>query len=518
MPLKTITNLINELKDKEDFIKDKEGIRHSKQHQKGKFFARERIAKVLDKDSFQEIDMFVKHYSTNFGLEKKIIPADGINTGFGTINGRKVFIYAQDFSVLGGSLGEMHALKIQKIQDMAIKAGVPIICMNDSGGARIQEGVSSLHGYGGIFYRNVKASGIIPQISVILGPCAGGAVYSPALTDFVFMVNKISQMYITGPKVIKAVTGEDINNEELGGAITHNTISGNGHFVFPDESTCFQAIKELLRYLPSNCYEKPPYLYTDDPKDRKDMILRKIVPTNNKKAYDVRDVIEIIADEGIFFEVQPYYAQNVVIGFASFGGYSTGIVANQPKILAGVLDINSSDKAARFIRFCDAFNIPLLTLVDVPGFLPGKDQEFGGIIRHGAKIIYAYSEASVPKLTVTLRKSYGGAYIGMCCKDLGSDWSVAWPQAEIAVMGSQGAANIIFRREIKGADNPEQKMREKIAEYETQFSNPYEAAKRGYIDGIIRPEYTRKSIIEALEMFRNKRELQLNKKHGNMPL
>ncbi len=518
MPSKKITELIKELKGKEDFISDKEGVRRSKQHQKRKLFARERIEELLDKNSFQEIDMFVEHYSTNFGLEKRVIPADGVITGSGTINRRKVFIYAQDFSVLGGSLGEMHALKIQKIQDMAIKAGVPIICMNDSGGARIQEGVNSLHGYGGIFYRNVKASGLIPQISVILGPCAGGAVYSPALTDFVFMVDKVSQMYITGPQVIKAVTGEDINNEELGGAITHNTISGNGHFVFPDEKTCFQAIRELLGYLPSNCYQKSPYYYIDEPKDKKEMKLREVVPTDNKKAYDVRDVIELIADEGIFYEVQPYYAQNIVIGFARFGGYSTGIIASQPKILAGVLDINSSDKAARFVRFCDAFNIPLLTLVDVPGFLPGKHQEFGGIIRHGAKLIYAYSEATVPKLTITLRKSYGGAYIGMCSKDLGADWSVAWPQAEIAVMGSQAAANIIFRKEIKSADNPEQKRKEKIEEYEAQFSNPYEAAKKGYIDAVIRPEDTRKFIIEALEIFCNKREPKIEKKHGNIPL
>ncbi|HHY36473.1 MAG TPA: methylmalonyl-CoA carboxyltransferase [Firmicutes bacterium] len=492
--------------------------RIEKQHQAGKMTARERIAKLLDPDSFVELDAFVRHRCIDFGMEKVEAPGEGVVTGYGTINGRTVFVYAQDFTVIGGSLGEMHARKICKVMDLALKTGVPIIGINDSGGARIQEGVDALSGYGQIFYRNTIASGVIPQISVIMGPCAGGAVYSPALTDFVFMVEGTSYMFITGPQVIKAVTGEDVTPEELGGAMTHNATSGVAHFKARNEEECLEAIRRLLSFLPDNNLQDPPLVETGDDPGRIDASLREIVPPEPNRAYDVRDIITRVVDKGDFLEVQPYYAQNIVIGFARLNGRTVGIVANQPKILAGCLDINASDKAARFIRFCDAFNIPLVNLVDVPGFLPGTAQEYGGIIRHGAKMLYAYSEATVPKLTVILRKSYGGAYLAMCSRDLGADQVFAWPNAEIAVMGPEGAANIIFRKEINDSADPQKTRDEKIAEYRERFANPYVAAGRGYVDDVIDPAETRVRLIAALEMLVSKRETRPAKKHGNIPV
>ncbi|MBU5436854.1 methylmalonyl-CoA carboxyltransferase, partial [Tissierella sp. MSJ-40] len=428
--------------------------RIEKQHKSGKLTARERINLLLDEGSFIEIDAFVSHRSTNFDMGQVEAPTDGVVTGYGTVNGRLVFVYAQDFTILGGSLGEMHAAKICKVQEMAIKMGAPIVGFNDSGGARIQEGVDALSGYGDIFYNNTIASGVIPQISVIMGPCAGGAVYSPALTDFIFMVDKTSMMFITGPQVIKSVTGEEVSSEELGGAGTHNKVSGVAHFMDNTEEECIVKIKELLSYLPSNNLEDPITFQSEDNVNRIEEKLNKIIPDNPNKAYDMKEVIKLLADEGEFFEVQPYFAQNIIIGFIRLNGKSIGVVASQPKILAGCLDINASDKAARFIRTCDAFNIPLLTLVDVPGFLPGTDQEYDGIIRHGAKMLYSYSEATVPKVTVILRKAYGGAYIAMCSKHLKADQVFAWPNAEIAVMGPDGAANIIFKKDIENSNDP----------------------------------------------------------------
>ena len=518
MPEKSIEQLIKDLQDKSSVIIDADGKRAAKQHEKGKLSARERLNLLLDPNSFVEFDAFVKHRCDNFGMDKVEIPADGVVTGYGTVEGRPIFVFSQDFTVTGGSLGEAHAQKIVKMQEMAVKMGVPVVGINDSGGARIQEGVDSLHGYGMIFFRNTRASGVIPQISVILGPCAGGAVYSPAITDFVFMVDKVSNMYITGPQVIKAVMGEEVGLEELGGAQAHNTISGNGHFMLPTEEHCFAAVRKLLSFLPSNNLEDPPIVDTGDEPGRIDMELRNIVPTNPKMPYDVKDIILRVVDNGDFLEVHEYYAINIVVGFGRIGGQTVGIVANQPQVLAGCLDINSSDKAARFIRFCDAFNIPLVTFVDCPGYLPGKQQEHGGIIRHGAKLLYAYSEASVPKITVTLRKSYGGAHIAMCNKDLGADLMLAWPQAEIAVMGSSGAVNVIFRKQIEGSSDPETKRKELIEEYENLFSNPYEAAKRGYVDAVIQPEETRGRIASALAVFKTKREQLPPKRHGNIPL
>lgn len=518
MPEKSIEQLIKELQDKTSVIIDADGKRAAKQHEKGKLSARERLNLLLDPNSFVEFDAFVKHRCDNFGMDKVEIPADGVVTGYGTVEGRPIFVFSQDFSVTGGSLGEAHAQKIVKMQDMAVKMGVPVVGINDSGGARIQEGVDSLHGYGMIFFRNTRASGVIPQISVILGPCAGGAVYSPAITDFVFMVDKVSNMYITGPQVIKAVMGEEVGLEELGGAQAHNTISGNGHFMLPSEEHCFATVRKLLSFLPSNNLEDPPIVDTGDEPGRIDMELRNIVPTNPKMPYDVKDIILRVVDNGDFLEVHEYYAINIVVGFGRIGGQTVGIVANQPQVLAGCLDINSSDKAARFIRFCDAFNIPLVTFVDCPGYLPGKQQEHGGIIRHGAKLLFAYSEASVPKITVTLRKSYGGAHIAMCNKDLGADLMLAWPQAEIAVMGSSGAVNVIFRKQIEGSSDPEAKRKELIEEYENLFSNPYEAAKRGYVDAVIQPEETRGRIASALAVFKTKREQLPPKRHANIPL
>lgn len=489
-----------------------------KQHKKGKMSARERVNYILDEGSFVEVDAFVKHRCSNFNMANVEAPAEGVVTGYGTIDGRLTFVYAQDFTVIGGSLGEMHAKKICKILDMAVKMGAPVIGVNDSGGARIQEGVDALSGYGQIFYRNTRASGVIPQISVIMGPCAGGAVYSPALTDFIFMVDKSSQMFITGPQVIKAVTGEEVSAEQLGGAMTHNSVSGVAHFIAKDEKECLDQIKKLLSFLPSNNMENPPEYASEDDLNRIDQDLDTIMPDNSNKPYDMKEIIAKIVDNGDFFEVQPYYAKNIITGFARINGRSIGIIANQPKMLAGCLDINASDKAGRFIRTCDAFNVPILNLVDVPGFLPGTNQEYGGIIRHGAKMLYAYSEATVPKVTMIVRKAYGGAYLAMCSKDLGADIVYAWPTAEIAVMGPEGAANIIFKKEIEAAANPAEERQSKIKEYRDEFATPYIAAQRGYVDDVIIPSESRQRLAAAFEMLQSKRESALPKKHGNLPV
>jgi len=492
--------------------------RIKKQHNSGKLTARERINFLLDEGSFIEVDQFVEHRSTNFGMEKTKAPGEGVVTGYGTVDGRLVFVYAQDFTVIGGSLGEMHAAKICKVQDMALKMGAPIVGFNDSGGARIQEGVDALSGYGKIFYRNTIASGVIPQISVIMGPCAGGAVYSPALTDFIFMVENTSMMFITGPQVIKTVTGEDVSQEELGGAMTHNKISGVAQFVDKSEEESIQKIKKLLSYLPSNNLEEAPISDLTDDMNRLDERLNEVIPDNPNKPYDMKEIISILGDNGEFLEVQPYFAQNIITGFIRLNGKSVGIIANQPKILAGCLDINASDKAARFIRTCDAFNVPILNLVDVPGFLPGTGQEYGGIIRHGAKMLYAYSEATVPKVTLIIRKAYGGAYLAMCSKDLGADMVLAWPNAEIAVMGPEGAANIIFKKDIEKSEDPLATRAEKIKEYRDTVANPYIAASRGFVDDVIEPMTTRARIISSFDMLSSKRENLPAKKHGNIPL
>ncbi|MCF6464570.1 acyl-CoA carboxylase subunit beta [Clostridium sp. Cult2] len=492
--------------------------RIAKQHERGKLTARERINLLLDEGSFIEIDALVKHRCTNFGMEKTEAEADGVVTGYGTVDGRLTFVYAQDFTVLGGSLGEMHANKICKVQEMALKMGAPIVGFNDSGGARIQEGVDALSGYGKIFYRNTMASGVIPQISAIMGPSAGGAVYSPALTDFIFMVDKTSMMFITGPQVIKTVTGEDVTQEELGGANTHNKISGVAHFMDKTEEESIKRIRTLLSYLPSNNLETPPAYECSDDINRVEESLNELVPVNPNKPYDMKEIIKLIADDNEFFEVQPYYAQNIITGYIRLNGKTIGVVGNQPRVLAGCLDINASDKAGRFIRTCDAFNIPLLNLVDVPGFLPGTDQEYGGIIRHGAKMLYAYSEATVPKVTLIIRKAYGGAYLAMCSKDLGADQVFAWPNAEIAVMGPEGAANIIFKHDIKDSENPIETRQEKIKEYRDTVANPYIAAERGFIDDVIVPSITRPRLISAFDMLESKRESNPRKKHGNLPV
>lgn len=488
------------------------------QHDKGKMTARERISAFLDSGSFVEIDAFVKHRCDNFGMEKTQAPGEGVVSGYGTVDGRLVFVYAQDFTVIGGSLGEMHAAKICKVQEMALKMGAPIIGINDSGGARIQEGVDALGGYGKIFYNNTISSGVIPQISVIMGPCAGGAVYSPAITDFIFMVDQTSQMFITGPQVIKTVTGEEVTSEQLGGARTHNSVSGNAHFMDASEEASIERIKKLLSFLPSNNMEEAPVLETTDVAGRIEERLNDIVPEDPNKPYDMKDIIRILADEGDFFEVQELFAQNIVTGFIRLGGRSVGIIANQPKIMAGCLDINASDKAGRFIRTCDAFNIPILNLIDVPGFLPGTTQEYGGIIRHGAKMLYAYSEATVPIVSLITRKAYGGAYLAMCSKELGADMVLAWPNAEIAVMGPNGAANIIFKDEIAQSENQAQKRDEKIQEYRDTVANPYVAASRGYVDDVIEPSATRNRIISSFDMLETKRVSLPAKKHGNIPL
>jgi methylmalonyl-CoA decarboxylase subunit alpha len=481
----------------------------------GKLPARERIQYLLDSETFHEYDLFVEHRCHDFGMDKKQLAADGVVTGTGMISGHPVCIFAQDFTVAGGSLGLMHARKITKIMDHAMKLGIPLIGINDSGGARIQEGVNSLAGYGEIFFRNTLASGLIPQISVILGPCAGGAVYSPALTDFVFVVDKISKMFITGPEVIKTVLGEEISMEELGGARVQTEISGNAHFYAESEQECFDQIKKLVTFIPWNNAKRADSYPTRPPKPGFD--IEGIIPPEPTRPYDVRNVIRSVCDDSDFLEVHKYWAANIVVGFARLGGATVGVIANQPLVLAGVLDVDSSDKAARFIRFCDAFNIPLVTLVDLPGYLPGVDQEHAGVIRHGAKVLYAYSEATVPKITVILRKAYGGGYIAMCSRHLGADFVFAWPTAEIAVMGPEGAANIIFRNEIAAASDPSQMRREKVEEYTEKFANPYIAAANGHIDAVIEPRETRESLIHAIEISAAKHEARPAKKHGIPP-
>lgn len=491
------------------------------QHAKGKYTARERIAMVLDEGSFEEFDMFVEHRSTNFGMDKQKFLGDGVVTGCGTIDGRLVYIFAQDFTVMGGSLSETMAMKICKVMDMAMKVGAPCIGINDSGGARIQEGVNALAGYAEIFQRNILASGVIPQISGIFGPCAGGAVYSPALTDFNIMTEGTSYMFLTGPKVVKTVTGEDVTQEELGGASVHTTKSGVAHFAAETEEDGISLIRHLLSFLPSNNMEEAPRIECEDSISRMEDSLNEIIPDNPNKPYDMYEVIGATVDNGEFLEVHSAYAKNIIIGFARFNGQSVGIVANQPKYLAGVLDINASRKAARFVRFCDAFNIPLVTLVDVPGFLPGTGQEYGGVIVHGAKLLYAYGEATVPKVTVTLRKSYGGSHIVMSCKQLRGDINYAWPTAEIAVMGADGAAEVLYAKEIKAETDPEKQAEVAAAkkdEYNKLFSNPYNAARYGYIDDVIEPRNTRFRVIRALEQLRTKRQVNPAKKHDNLPL
>ena len=489
-----------------------------KQHAKGKLTARERLALLLDEGSFVETDRLAVHRATGFGLEDKKIPGDGVVTGYGTVDGRRVCVFSQDFTVFGGSLGEVFAEKITKVMDFAIRMGVPVIGINDSGGARIQEGVVSLGGYGDIFYRNVKASGVIPQISAVMGPCAGGAVYSPAMTDFIFMVKETSHMFITGPQVIKTVTGEDVTFEDLGGAMSHNTRSGVAHFAADDEESCIADIRYLLSFLPANNLEDPPYLEPLDDPDRADPGLDTFIPDSPNVPYDMREIVARVVDDGEFFEVQSHWAQNIVIGFARLDGHAVGVVGNQPMHLAGVLDTKSSEKAARFVRTCDAFNIPIVTFEDVPGFLPGAEQEWGGIIRHGAKLLYAYCEATVPKLTVITRKAYGGAYDVMGSKHCGADVNFAWPTAEIAVMGAQGAVNILYRRELAEAEDADAERMEHIEHYTTELANPWKAAERGYLDDVIEPSQTRPLLIKALEFTRTKRHTRPPRKHGNIPL
>lgn len=486
-----------------------------KQLAMGKMTARDRIRALLDEGSFHEYDLFVQHEEKNFGMDTKDLPGDGVITGTGTINGNPVCIYAQDFTVMGGSLGIQHARKITKIMDHALKMKMPCIGINDSGGARIQEGIGALAGYGEIFYRNTMASGVIPQISVILGPCAGGAVYSPALTDFVFVVENISKMFITGPNVIETVLGEKISQEDLGGARVHAEITGNAHFYALSEKECLQQIKELISYIPHNNEEKAAKVEPKKPKFKKN--IENIIPSNPKLPYDVREIIYALVDDSKFFEVQELFAPNIVIGFARMDGETVGFVANQPMYLAGVLDCDASDKAARFIRFCDAFNIPLVTLEDIPGYLPGVDQEHAGVIRHGAKVLYAYSEATVPKITVILRKAYGGGYIAMNSRHLGADFTFAWPEAEIAVMGPEGAANIIFKKEIMEAEDPDAMRQQKVKEYIEKFANPFVAAGKGYIDAVIEPLETRELLLHALSVSRKKFDFRPAKKHGNPP-
>ncbi len=487
------------------------------QHEKGKLTARERLELLLDTNSFEEIGGLVTHRSTNFGLEKSKFLGDGVVTGYGTVNGRLIYVYSQDFTVLGGSLAEAHAEKICKIMDLAMKNGVPIIGLNDSGGARIQEGVVSLGGYADIFYRNTKASGVIPQLSAIMGPCAGGAVYSPALTDFIIMTKGTSYMFVTGPSVVKTVTNEEVSSEELGGADTHMSKSGVSHFAGENELDTINKLKTLISYLPQNCEEIPanlPYELNNEERPTLDTI----VPENPNQPYDIKDVISNLSDENSFFEVQSEHAENIVVGFARLAGRSIGIIANQPAVLAGVLDVNASKKGARFVRFCDAFNIPLLVIEDVPGFLPGTDQEWNGIISNGAKLLYAFCEANVPRITVITRKAYGGAYDVMNSKHIGADMNFAWPSAEIAVMGAKGAAEIIFKKEIKSSKNPIKKLKEKEEEYANLFANPYNAASRGYIDEVVIPSSTRKKLIKAFKISENKKVTAPKKKHGNIPL
>ena len=491
----------------------------ARQHAKGKLTARERIDRLLDAGSFQEVDPYTTHRHTAFGLDEKRIPGDSVVVGLGRIDGRKVAIAAQDFTIIGGSFSEIQAQKVCKVLDLAVGSGVPFVCLNDSVGARIQEGVWSLAGYSELFWRNTQASGVIPQISIMLGPCAGGSVYSPGLTDFIIMTEGISHMFITGPEVIKAVTGEDVTQEDLGGAMAHNSKSGVAHFAAEDEDDLFSQVRTLLSFLPANNMEDPPYAPPADDPDREAPQLDTLVPDSSQKPYDIKEAVRAIVDDNVFFEVQQYWAQNIVVGFARLGGRPVGIIANQPAYLAGVLDCNASNKGARFIRFCDAFNVPLVTFVDVPGYMPGTDQEWGGIIRNGAKLIFAYSEATVPKLTVITRKAYGGAYCVMASKHIRTDFNFAWPTAEIAVMGPQGAVQIVYRRELQAAGDMAAELRQrKVDEYRAKFANPWIAAERGYVDEVIEPARTRSKLIAALRLLETKRETNPPRKHGNIPL
>lgn len=516
-----VSKKIEDLKKREAKIKEMGGkARIEKQNKKGKLTARKRLELLFDPGTFREIDMFVKHRSTNFNMQEKNIPSDGVVTGHGKVNGRPIFAYSQDFTSRGGSLGEKHAAKITKVMDLAMKAGVPIVGINDSGGARVEEGIDSLKGYGDIFFRNSRASGVIPQISIIMGPCAGGAVYSPAMTDFIFMVDKKSYMFITGPSVIETVTGEKTTFEDLGGAMTHNSKSGNAHFACESDEDAIQQVKLLLSFLPNNNMEDPPKYTANNDHTRSCPKLDSIIPDDPKAGYDMKEVIKEIVDEGEFFEPHEYYAQNALIGFSRLDGRPVGIIANQPMHLAGCLDINASDKISRYIRFCDAFNFPIITFVDVPGYLPGTDQEWGGVIRHGAKLLWSYSEATVPKFTVTTRKSYGGAYIAMSSIHLGADMLFAWPSAELAVMGAKGAVNIVgtYRKQIKAAKDPDKKRKQLVKEYEDAFNTPYVAAERGYIDAVIQPSETRKILIDSLNTMITKKDVLPPKKHGNIPV
>jgi len=516
--VKTTQERIEDLRRRREQTRITDPQATEKQHARGKLTARERVIALLDPDSFVELDTMAIHRTSAFGMEHRKPLGDGVITGHGMIDGRPICLFSQDFTIFGGSLGEVYAEKICKVMDLALRMGVPCIGVNDSGGARIQEGVVSLAGYAEIFYRNVICSGVIPQFSVIAGPCAGGAVYSPAMTDFIVMVKGTSQMFITGPDVIKTVTNEDVGFEELGGAMTHNTRSGVAHFAADSEADAFDQLRTLISYLPANNLEDPPYVAPDDDPERMEDALQTIIPDSPKKPYDIITVIDAVMDDGIFFEVQPFWARNIVIGFARLDGYPVGVVANQPAHLAGTLDINSSVKAARFVRFCDAFNIPLVTFVDVPGFLPGTQQEYGGIIRHGAKLLYAYCEATVPKLTVITRKAYGGAYDVMASKHVRADFNFAWPTAEIAVMGVDAAVKIIFRKELAQASDPTTRLAELVEDYQNRFANPYVAAERGYVDDVIEPRETRPTLIRALRLARSKRQSLPAKKHGNIPL
>jgi propionyl-CoA carboxylase beta chain len=517
--VKPISDQTAELREKEDQARLAGGeAAIERQHDRGKLTARERIEKLLDPGSFVETDMLVRHRSHGYGIEDKRPYSDAVVTGWGTIDERKVFVFAQDFTVFGGSLGEVMGEKVCKIMDLALATGAPVIGLNDSGGARIQEGAASLAGYGYIFDRNVRSSGVIPQISAIMGPCAGGAVYSPAMTDFTYMVDQTSHMFITGPDVIKTVTGEEVSQEELGGALSHASKSGVAHFVASNDEDCLAQIRYLLSFLPSNNFESPPYFPPEDDPERSCDKVAEIIPDSPNKPYDMHEVIADVFDDGEFYEVHGQWAQNILIGFARLGGHPVGIVANQPQVLAGTLDITSSTKGARFVRFCDAFNIPLIAFVDVPGFLPGTEQEYGGIIRHGSKLLYAFSESTVPRMTVITRKAYGGAYVVMNSKHIRADVSFAWPSAQIAVMGAEGAVNIIHRRTISESDDSEGTRKELIEDYIEKFSTPYIAAERGYVDAVIEPELTRRRLVQSLEMLRSKRETIPQRKHGNIPL
>jgi propionyl-CoA carboxylase beta chain len=519
IPAMDLEQKLQELKRRDQLAQEGGGReRRERQHKEGKMSARERIEFLLDEGTFEETDRFVTHRTNEFGLAEQKYYGDGFITGYGRIEGRLVFVFAQDFTVFGGSLSETNAAKIVKIMDMAARVGAPVIGLNDSGGARIQEGVVSLAGYADIFLRNTLYSGVVPQLSAIMGPCAGGAVYSPAITDFIVMVNNTSYMFITGPDVIKTVMHEDVTKEQLGGAATHNETSGVAHFLAHDDAECLSMLRELLSFIPSNNLDDPPRKACTDPTDRADAALDKIVPAQSNLPYDIKDVIHAVIDDGYFFEVHEHYAKNIVVGFARMNGRSVGIVANQPAVLAGTLDINASVKGARFVRFCDCFNIPLITLEDVPGFLPGTSQEYGGIIRHGAKLLFAFAEATVPKLTVITRKAYGGAYCVMASKHIRTDVNYAWPTAEIAVMGPEGAVDIVYRRELDRAANREERRAQKIEEFRDRFANPYIAAEHGFVDAVIQPRETRKKLIHALEMLETKRDKNPPKKHGNIPL